>query len=167
MDPVSSNTISNNCGGYTAGSCITYDKGAIPCLSICAGVSVSEVEFQIGMTVCNLIAQLNTLIPPVIPIIDFTKLSFGCLYTPTITVWTCPTGQTFLPDPTAFAYNGTPGFCQINTTPPALSTATPVPSTIPNPTPAPTTLLGVLQLLINAMQPLCTCDPCNPNKTGP
>lgn len=172
MEPVSSNIKSKTCANPISSDCVTSNVPSIPCIGVCAGASMTDVEFAIGNSLCNLITQLQTLenVPaPVTPVIDFSKLNFGCLYSPTITVWTCPVGQTFIPDSTAFAYNGTAGFCQICPTPPSplncqLTHSTPTAITTANPTPPPTTLLGVLQLIINAIP---CCNPCSGVKVGP
>jgi len=173
MNPVGGNSLDKSCPDVISSNCVTYNGPDIPCLGLCKGGSITPVMYDTAIKLCGLISQLDLfqsqLTTP--PILDFSKLNFGCLWTPTITTWSCPAiGQTFLPDASAFAINGTPGFCQLCPTPTTcvLTTVVPTPTTIANPTPAPVTLFDTLQLIINLVQPLCTCNPCaGPNKTTP
>jgi hypothetical protein len=110
--------------------------------------------YKEAQLLCNLITDLNTLENTPAPTVDFTQLNLGCLWTPTVTVWICPVGQTFVPDTSAS--NGA-GYCQICNPSCTLTTATPIATTVPNPVAKPNTLLGVLQLIINKTP---CCDPC-------
>jgi len=167
MEPVNSNVKSKTCAEQISSNCIAYSGPSLPCITVCKGASITEVIYNEGVLVCNLIDQLNSITPPDVPIIDFSVLDGGCVYSPTIVEWVCPVGQSFLADSSAFAVNGTPGYCQICPTPSTCSITTNVPvlQTTDNPVAKPTTLLGWLQLIINKIP---CCDPCaGPNKTTP
>lgn len=146
------------CGKKFDASCIPWNGPVIPCLNICKTDSLQDVMVKEGNLLCQIVTDLNTLEnPPTPPVIDFSKLDLKCLYQSTITTWTCPcVGQTFYPD--SSAPNGV-GYCQICPTPStcALTTCTPVATVTPNPVPAPNTLLGILQLILNKVP---CCDPC-------
>jgi len=169
MEPVNSNTKSKTCADVITSDCCQYVGPSLPCITVCKGASITDVIYNEGVLVCSLIDQLNSLTPPdTTPVIDFSVLDGGCVYSPTLTEWVCTApGQTFLADSSAYAINGTPGFCQICPTPSTcvLTTNTPVLQTTANPIAKPTTLLGWLQLIINKIP---CCDPCaGPNKTTP
>ncbi len=166
MDPVSSNTQSSNCSDPISSNCVISQMNSLPCINLCTPATQTQVDNAIGGVVCNLITQLNSIPAPVtIPIIDFSQLNLGCLWLPTTTTWTCPAGETFLPDSSALSVNGTPGFCQScpSVGPCFLTFNTPTMVTVPNPTPKPTTLLGIMQLIINAIP---CCDPCSKLNPG-
>lgn len=189
MDPVSANWKSNRCGEVMSSSCVSATDISVPsCIQgLCGDFTLTDYENAQGALLCNLITQLNqlttieqTLINSIPPVVDFSQLNLGCLYQPVLNTWTCPcTNNVFVPDKTT-SVGGAPGYCGIlgpsgtGTYVPgvgwvaAATSCVPILSSIPNTTPPPNTLLGVLQLIINSIQPLCTCDPCSgPNKTGP
>lgn len=143
MIPVNSNIKSKNCPDPISSSCVVYDGGALDCINICKGSPLTPVIEQIGKIVCDSLKG-----------VDVSSLDLGCLYSATVTTWSCPgVGLTFLPDTTA--PNGA-GYCQ-GCCPPYISTTIPISITVTNPVPPPTTVLGVLQLMINAIP---CCDPC-------
>lgn len=149
MTPELSNNLDNNrCPNPTGSDCITVSTN-IPGLNLCQGASLTQA----------LLAEAN-LVNSTVSALNLTGLNLGCLYQTTIQIWTCPTGQTFGIDPSAFARNGTPGYCSINN---AITTSVPVLITTPNPVPPPTTLAGILQLMINKIP---CCDPCSSPNLG-
>jgi len=156
LNPVSGNSLDKSCGEPVGSNCVTWNGPAIPGISVCAGTSITAVVTQIGNSIGNLPAGLN----------------FGCLWQPYI--YTCPTGWTLVPGTATtapYCTNGCPPG-SINPLPngsggviceacsPLAPCPPPAPVYGPNPIPQPTTLTAVLQLMINAMQSLCTCDPC-------
>jgi hypothetical protein len=152
-DPIDPKDTSG-CTDTMNASCIPWAGPAIQCLNICKGDSLEDVVVKEGNLLCQMVTDLNTLDnPPTPPVIDFSSLNLGCLWTPTVTVWSCPSPLTFLPDTSA--PNGA-GFCQ-GCCPPFLSIVAPTMSIVPNPVPRPTTLLGILQLILNKVP---CCDPC-------
>lgn len=165
MDPVSSNLMSNTCDDVISSNCVISQVNNLPCLNLCSPATVTQVENAIGGLLCNLVGELNSLETTVpAPVIDFSKLNYGCLYSPTITTYSCPPGQSFVPFTSA--PNST-GYCQLCISKEPVTcgatTAVPVATVTPNPVPPPNTLLGVIQLLINAIP---CCNPCDPNHTG-
>jgi len=176
MEPVISNNISNSCPDPISSNCVTSQVPLqiMPCINLCGPVSQTQFDTAMGLLVCNLLQQLQLTqaeylaLPAAAPPLNFSGLNLGCLYSPTITKCSCPTGYTYIPDPTGLTIgtcsNGCPagsypGFngacveCSPNTPcPPPLPTCT----TTTNPIPAPTTLVGILQLIVNK---LCNCCP--------
>lgn len=162
-DPIAPQDTSG-CGQILDASCIPWTGPAVPCLNICAGDSLKDVVTKSGNLLCQLVTDLNTLEnPPTPPVTDFSSLDLKCLWQPTITTYVCPCPglmgqpqQYFYPD--GSAPNGV-GYCGSDPAGPSpvLTTCVPVPSTVPNPTPRPTTLLGILQLILNNVP---CCDPC-------
>lgn len=149
MTPVSSNTQNKSCPDPISSSCVTYDGGALDCIDVCKGSSLTPVIEQIGKIACDSLKG-----------VDISSLNLGCLYSPTITTWSCPGfGLTFLADTSA--PNGV-GYCQ-GCCPPYISSVAPISTTTTNPIPPPTTLLEVLQLMINAIP---CCDPCSKNRVN-
>ena len=151
LNPVSGNSLDKSCGDPTGSNCVTWQGPSIPGINVCAGSSITAVVTQIGNSVGN------------IP----NNLDFGCLWQPN--VYTCPPGWTLVPGTATtapYCTNGCPpgsyspsnGLC--TPCPPTSPCPPPAPVYGPNPIPKPTTLTAVLQLLINALQPLCTCNPC-------
>lgn len=144
--------MTNRCGETIGSNCVNWQGGTVP--GVCSPANITDV-LNSAIACCNANSEA----------LDMSSIDLGCLYSPTITVWSCPVGQTFVTDPSALAFNGTPGFCQTNTTPPTITLAVPTASTIPNTVPKPTTLAGIIQLIINKVP---CCDPCaGPNKTTP
>ena len=130
---------------------------------------------------CNLVqqfqlteAQYQTLLAmsstPPTPPINFSGLNLNCLYQPTITTCNCPTGWTYIPDPTGVTTGKCSNGCPPNNNKVGVNTDgspvceicfnTPCPPPVPicttssNPVPSPVTLVGILQLIINK---LCNC----------
>lgn len=186
MEPVVSNSFSNTCPDPISSNCVTsqVSLAMMPCLNLCGTVSVTQVEQAMGNLINTLVQQLSLTqeqvdaLPSTAPVvsnppIDFSALDLGCLVKPVLTC-TCPSGYTYIPDPTG-ATNGScsngcgagtfPAInpqtgeavcqpCPINTPCPGDHPPIPVCSSITPVTP--TTLLGVLQLIINKT---CNCCP--------
>ena len=154
------------CGKKIDASNIPWTGPAISCLNICKGDSMQDVMVKEGNLLCQIVTELNTLDnPPTPPVIDFTKLNFGCLYSATVTTYNCPCISSGKP---AAYYSGAPitmytpstGFCyDVDDGPYAGPiTCTPVATVTANPVPAPNTLLGVLQLILSKVP---CCNPCS------
>lgn len=161
MEPVRSNSQSKTCPEQISSNCVKSAVPAAPCLSICAGASQTDVDYAQNNAICGIISALSSLEPLPAPIIDLSAVNLGCIYQSTLIEWTCPVGQQFRPDSTAFPANGTPGFCETVSIPHTITLNTPVLTTTPNPIPPPTTLPGILNLLISYMCTKLACDPCN------
>jgi len=157
MIPVNSNIQSKSCDKPISSDCIQSQVPAVPCLSICAGASQTDVDYAQSNAICGIIKDLSSPTPTPTPILDFSAVDLGCLYQATLVEWVCPIGQEFIADSGAFVVNGTPGYCQTVATPHMLTTNVPVMTTTPNPTPKPTTLAGILNLIISKTP---CCDPC-------
>lgn len=183
MEPVVSNSFSNNCSDPISSNCVISQVSLqmMPCLNLCGQQTVTQVENAIGSLLCAVVQQftlteaqyqsllVNTnLTPP----IDFSGLNLSCLYQATITTCNCPTGWTYIPDPTGVTIgtcsNGCiPGSKRVGTNPDGSALCEvcfniPCPPPIPicttsaNPTPPPSSLVGILQLIINKS---CNCCP--------
>ena len=79
MEPLISNSKSNNCGSVTSSNCVKYEGTQLPCQPSCANQTVSDVIYKLGQEYC----YLNGLM-------DMSSLDLSCFYTP------CPNCQ----DPT-------------------------------------------------------------------
>ena len=145
MIPVNSNVQSKTCPEQISSNCIVSAVPAAACLNICAGASITDVEYAQNNALCGLLNEL-----------DLTGIDLGCLYQANNLQYTCPVGQEFVLDP-AVNIGGTGGYCQTVAVPHAATTAVPVLTSVPNPTPAPTTLKGILELMISKIP---CCDPC-------
>jgi len=143
MQPIKSNTKTNTCGEPIGSNCVTWQGGTNDCFNLCKTSNITEVVEQLMDVACN---TQDT--------IDVSTLDLGCLYPATITVGTCPSGLLFIPDTSA--PNGV-GYCQ-DCCPEFISIIAPTVTTIPNPAPRPTTLLQILQLMIDKIP---CCDPCS------
>lgn len=164
MEPVRSNTLSKTCDNPTTSNCVTSLISDAPCLQLCSPASQTEVDNAQNKALCTLITAT-----------DLNAIDLGCLYTSTITTYSCAPGQVFVPDPST-PVGGAPGYCGIlgpvgiGTFVPGVgwvvagTSTVPVLVSIPNPTPKPTTLLGILQLIIDNTP---CCDPCNPTSLNP
>lgn len=167
-EPIKNSADKGGCPETISSNCVIWDLDDVPCLGICRGMRMTDAMYKEASLTCALLNQLNGYIsavgtPP--PPIDFSGLNFGCAWSPTVTQWTCPIGQVFVP-----VGSGTPpGYCGIigptgsGVYVPgvgwisAATSATPIFSTVPNPVPRPTTLITVLQTIIDAVP---CCDPC-------
>lgn len=140
--------MSNTCIDTQGSNCVAYQGPAMPCLQVCAGASMSEVTYQIGNAACT---ALNA--------VDLTGINLGCLYEANLISWSCPVGQSFRADSGAYVINGTAGYCEACPTPSTcyITGNVPVQTSTPNPVPAPTTLKGILELMISKIP---CCDPC-------
>lgn len=155
LDPVTSNTASKDCPQPIGSDCVIL-SGAIPGTSLCKGASLTQGLAQVATLAVNAEAA-----------VDVSGINLGCLYEATIQKWTCPLGQTYQP----FGGNPTTGIigaCYTGngtTIPYSQTLVIPVLTTTPNPVPPPTTLVGILQLMISKIP---CCDPCNssPNISG-
>lgn len=152
-DPISNNEV-NPCGKEISAACVPWNGPAVPCLNICKTDSVEDVAIKEGNLLCNMVSDLNSWENP--QVIDFSALDLKCLWSPTITTYICPCKGTELVQPV----NGDPPYCQTTALPhTVIIGCDPVPvSTTPNPIPKPTTLLGVLQLILDKIP---CCDPCS------
>jgi hypothetical protein len=157
--------LSNSCGETISSNCVSWNGPSLPgCIDVCQGASVTDIVYKEAKLLCDLITQFNSFTPPVTtPIVDFTSLDLGCLWAPTTTVWTCPSPYTFQAD--SSAPNGV-GYCALCTPPTPcyipFPIVNPISTVVPNPVPKPSTLLSVLQLLINRIP---CCDPCATTST--
>jgi len=155
MTPADSNIDQNMCSNPIGSNCVTVNA-QIPGLNSCGNSSLTQVLMQEGTLVNNLIQQLQDLTPVTPPVLDFSTLDLGCLFTATTTTWSCPCpGLVFLAD--VSAPNGA-GYCINPTTQQVVPNCVPVSTTVINT--RPTTLAGILQLIINKIP---CCDPCNQN----
>lgn len=172
--PIAQEPTKQTCPEVLASGCVIWDGDDIPCLGLCKGAKITDAMYKEMVLLCQLLSQINgdltaltTASTP--PPIDFSVLNLGCTWSPTISQWTCPLGQVFAPTGT-----GTPpGYCGILGPAGsgifypgvgwviAATSAVPVYSTVPNPTPRPTTLIGILQLIIDDIP---CCNPCAANK---
>lgn len=150
MTPELSNNLDNRCSNPIGSDCVTVSAN-IPGLNLCQGASLTQA----------LLAEAN-LVNSTVSALNLTGLNLGCLYQTTIQTWVCPTGQSFKPDGSA---PNRAGYCQICPTPTtcAITLAVPILTTTPNPVPPPTTLAGILQLMINKIP---CCDPCSSPNLG-
>jgi hypothetical protein len=156
MEPVVSNSATNTCGDPISSNCVLVSQPVPGVTGVCFPANLTTVITALGTTVVG-----NQ---------SITGLDLGCLYSTTI--GTCPAGWTFVPangTTPAYCTNGCPpGSVPVGTNPDGSLTCrfcplsapcpSPAPIYIPNPTPPPTTLLGILQLMINHIP---CCDPCN------
>lgn len=151
MTPVNSNVADRSCDEPVSSNCVQSQVPAAPCLQLCANPTQTQVDFAQNQAICSLLS-----------LTDLSGIDLGCLYESTLITWTCPVGQTFLPDATA--PNGV-GYCQACPTPTTcyITTNTPVQTSTPNPVPPPTTLKGILELMISKIP---CCDPCSLNASG-
>lgn len=181
MEPVNSNSLSKSCPEPIGSDCVIVSADMSP-LGLCGGTnSLTSVLIAETNELNSLIQQLqltddqlstlqasnNTVQPP----LDFSSLDLGCLYSSTITSYSCPCGaplsQAYVP-----GVSGNPGYCGILGPTGtgvfvagvgwivAASSCVPVLTTIPNPIAKPNTLVGILQLMINRIP---CCDPCSKN----
>ena len=156
MEPVVSNSASNTCDYPISSNCVTVSQPVPGVTGVCFPASLTTVITALGTTVVG-----NQ---------SITGLDLGCLYSTTI--GTCPAGWTFVAATATVPAHCSNG-CPVNAVPigtnPDGSTLCaycpsfapcppPVPTYIPNPIPPPTTLLGILQLMINHIP---CCDPCS------
>lgn len=158
LDPVSTNITSKSCPQPIGSDCVTLST-QLPGLNLCAGASITDVLTQLATLISSLGGQTITyqqLLALLTGALDLSSINLGCLYQPAIQTWTCPPGQSFKVD--GSAPNGA-GYCQICPTSSTcvITLAVPVLSSIPNPVPPPTTLPGILQLMIDTF---CLCYPC-------
>ena len=163
--PTDTNTRKGNCAEVVTSNCVIWDYDDVPCLGICRGMKLTDVMYKEAILTCQLLQQITSAVSSASATataattpINFSSLSFGCAYSPVVSKWGCPCfNQTFIPDTSA--PNGA-GYCQFCPTPSTcvITTCVPVFSTVANPTPPPTILIDVLQLVINAIP---CCDPCN------
>jgi len=162
LDPVSTNITSKNCAQAIGSDCVTLST-QLPGVSLCAGSSITDALMQLSTLISSLSGQqgitYQQLLAALSGALDLSSINLGCLYQPTIQTWTCPVGQSFRADSTALTINGTLGFCVVCPTPSTcvVTPIAPVLSSIPNPTPPPTTLPGIIQLMIDTF---CQCYPC-------
>jgi len=171
MEPTAGNSINKGCTDCISGDCVSWPfwSTAISCLNLCKDASIADVVLAEGSQLCNLITQLNALSTTVngitvSPVIDFSKLQWGCVYPRNSVTYQCNCFgfPVFIADTSA--PNGI-GYCS-STSMTIDPTCAPVSIVTPNP--QPTTILGVLQIMIDFMKNLC-CDPCkqNINPAGP
>jgi len=160
MIPVSNNRKDKRSGNIITSSEVIYTGcNDLPCVNTCPDPTLTDVLSQIGEIVCALNSGVGSI----------SGINLGCLYSSTIVQYQCPTGYTFVPDATA---PNPGGYCQIckgggliskgGSTSSTTSCYIPYPLvppvavTVPNPVPAPTTLVDVLNLIIAGF---CSC--CN------
>jgi len=172
--PIAQGPQKKNCPQVISSGCVIWDGDDVPCLGICKGMRMTDAMYKEMVLTCSLLNQLIGAVsaigtPP--PPIDFSVLNFGCAWTPTITTWVCPSTQVFVPSGT-----GTPpGYCGILGPVgtgvfvagvgwiSAATSAVPVMTVVPNPIPKPTTLIEVLQVIIDDIP---CCDPCSNINAG-
>ena len=172
MEPVTSSSVSNTCPDPISSNCVTVSQSVPGVNGVCFPTNLTTVIQALGTTVVG-----NQ---------SITGLQLGCLYSATI--GTCPAGWTFVPASGSVAAHcsicSSDGCCPPNSSDPqpdgnggvictpCFPTPCPAPPVvyIPNPVPPPTTLIGILQLFANFLQPYCNCNPCSTNqnvKPGP
>src|SRR5258708_947296 len=109
-EPISRGPQKQPCSETISSNCIIWDGDDIPCLGLCKGMRMTDAMYKEAQLTCQLLAQLTgdfTTLAAGPPPIDFSGLSFGCAWSPTVSAWTCPLGQVFVP-----AGTGTPpGYC--------------------------------------------------------
>lgn len=149
MDPVVTNSASNTCADPINSNCVQITTPVPGTSGLCYPATLTQVITSLGNTIVG-----NQ---------SITGLDFGCLYNPTVGV--CPTGWTFVPANGSIAAHCSNG-CPAGSVPsgsacvacgPFAPCPPPLPTYIPNPVPPPTTLIGILQLMINVIP---CCDPC-------
>lgn len=162
--PIDSTSIQKEgCSETISSNCVIWDED-VPCLGLCKGMKLTEAMYREAKLTCELLSQLTGVVGSNQPI-DFSKLNFGCAWSPTITGWSCPQGQVFVQT----GIGSPPGWCGIlgptgsGVYYPgvgwviASTNAVPVFTSTPNPVPRPTTLTEILQLIIDHVP---CCNPC-------
>lgn len=169
--PIAQEPRKKSCPETISSGCVIWDGPNIPCLGLCEGMKMTDAMYKEMQLTCSLLTQLTgdltTLTTPA-PI-DFSVLNFGCAWSPVISTWTCPLGQVFIPR-TGTPPGAPPGYCGVlgpvgtGVYFPGIgwvagaTTAVPIFGTAPNPVPKPSTLIDVLQIIIDAVP---CCSPCS------
>ena len=162
MEPVVSNNVSNTCDNPISSNCVTVSNPVPGTQGLCYPANLTQVITNLGNLISGGSGGLGN--------VTITGLDLGCLYSPTI--GTCPAGWTFVPATSTVAAHCSNGCPPNSMAPipgpdgtvvctPCFPTPCPAPNVvyIPNPIPPPTTLSGILQLMINAIP---CCNPCTP-----
>lgn len=76
MEPLRQNTPKNKCGEPVSSNCVVYNGNNIPCIPLCNGDTVSDVEYKLGQQLCYIQSLLN-----------MSTVDLSCIYTP------CPSCQ--------------------------------------------------------------------------
>jgi hypothetical protein len=163
MEPVTSNSASNTCPDPISSNCVQVNSPVPGTQGLCYPATLTQVITNLGnvFTGGGGTGGLGG--------VTITGLDLGCLYSDTI--GTCPAGWTFVPATATVAAHCSNG-CPPNSNSPVIGpsgtvictpcfpTPCPAPNVVwvPNPTPPPTTLAGILQLMINAIP---CCNPCS------
>lgn len=172
MEPVSTNVNSKNCSNPIGSDCVIVSAD-MSSIGLCGkNNSLTSVLIAETNELNNLVQQLGSLSNIPTPVVDFSGLDLGCLYSASLSTYTCPAGWTLVTD--SFGNKTCSSGCPNGSVPisdgagghtcvacgPAGCGPIPIPTitTIPNPTSRPNTLIGILQLMINKIP---CCDPCN------
>lgn len=180
MEPVVTNSASNTCPNPISSNCVQVPIPIPGTQNVCYPATLTTVIASLGTILTGGDGSIGSGVGgAVVPGIDL-----GCLYS--TTVGTCPTGWTYVPasgSVAAHCSNGCPpGFRNGGLAPdgttvciacPSISPCpAPAPTYIANPNPSPTTLAGILQAIVDFLQPFCNCNPCastsasaGPNRT--
>lgn len=166
MDPVVSNSASNSCPDPINSNCILVSTPVPGTQGVCYPATLTQVITNLG----NIITGGSGTGTDGLGGVTIPGLDLGCLYSSTI--GTCPAGWTFVPASGSVAAHCSNG-CPPNSVPTGIAPdgsilcsfcpsfapcPPPAPTYIANPIPPPTTLAGILQLMINAIP---CCNPCS------
>ena len=168
MEPVVTNSASNTCDNPISSNCVLVSTPVPGTQGLCYPTTLTQVITNLG----NIITGGNGTGTDGLGGVTIPGIDLGCLYS--TTVGTCPAGWTFVPATATVAAhcsNGCPpGSVPNGTNPdgtllcafcPSFSPCPPpAPTYIANPDPSPTTLAGILQQIVDFLQPFCTCNPC-------
>jgi len=185
--PIKDSSRCTSCGEVISSNCVSWTGGGVDGIQVCDGATVTDIIQSLATaekTCCdansaaisNLLSELTGLQTDNI---NWSLLNWGCLTSTTVDTYSCPTGWVLVnnsgvyscqsicgPNSYIQGYNSSGaaicGSCGPPTAPPTGLCIPPIPilNTTTIPLPAPATLLGALQAIINFLQPMCNCNPC-------